>query len=60
VAVAAFLAERIGWAAIAEVVAETLAAFDGAEAHEAADVVEADRRARRCAELAVARRERAA
>ena len=60
VAVAAFLAERIAWSAIAEVVAETLAAFDGAQAGEAADVVEADRRARRFAEHAVGRREQAA
>jgi len=59
VGVAAFLAGRIGWAAIAEVVAETLAARDGAEANDAEDVVDADRRAREQAERAVRRRERA-
>ena len=37
---------RIGWSAIAEVVADTLSSFDGAEAVDAEDVVEADRRAR--------------
>ena len=60
VGVAAFLAGRIGWGAIAEVVAETLASRDGAEANDAEDVVDADRRARERAESAVRRRERAA
>jgi 1-deoxy-D-xylulose-5-phosphate reductoisomerase len=60
VAVGAFLAGRIGWGAIAEVVADTLASFDGAEATDAEDVIEADRRARAWAERAVHQRERAA
>ncbi|HLI72730.1 MAG TPA: 1-deoxy-D-xylulose-5-phosphate reductoisomerase [Acidimicrobiales bacterium] len=60
VAVAAFLSRRIAWRAIGEVVAETLDAFDGAPAHDAGDVVEADRRARHHAERSVRRREAAA
>ncbi len=60
VAVAAFLQGRLTWGAIAGVVAETLSAYDGPEAREAADVVEADRRARRRAEAAVAHLGRAA
>jgi len=60
VAVAAFLAGRIGWGAIAEVVADTLDACDQVPVADAADVVEADRRARECAERSVRRRERAA
>jgi 1-deoxy-D-xylulose-5-phosphate reductoisomerase len=60
VAVAAFLAKRIGWGAIAAVVADTLAAFDGTEATAAEDVVEADRRAREQAERSVRHREQAA
>jgi 1-deoxy-D-xylulose-5-phosphate reductoisomerase len=60
VGVAAFLAGRVGWGAIAEVVADTLASFDGAEATDAEDVIEADRRARERAERSVAQRERAA
>jgi len=60
VAVAAFLAGRIGWATIAEVVADTLSACDGAEAVDAEDVVDADRRARERAERSVRQRERAA
>jgi 1-deoxy-D-xylulose-5-phosphate reductoisomerase len=60
VAVAAFLAGRIGWGAIAEVVADTLASHDGAPAAEAQDVIDADRRARERAELAVRHKERAA
>jgi 1-deoxy-D-xylulose-5-phosphate reductoisomerase len=60
VGVAAFLAGRIGWATIAEVVADTLSACDGAEAIDAEDVVEADRRARERAERSVRQRERAA
>jgi len=60
VGVGAFLAGRIGWGAIAEVVADTLAAFDGSEATDVEDVIEADRRARERAEGAVHQRERAA
>jgi len=60
VAVAAFLDGRISWGAIAEVVADTLESCDQVPVHDAADVVEADRRARVCAERSVARRERAA
>jgi 1-deoxy-D-xylulose-5-phosphate reductoisomerase len=60
VAVAAFLAGRMTWGAIAAVVADTLSAYDSPEAREAADVVEADRRARERAEAAVARLGRAA
>jgi len=60
VAVAAFLAGRIGWSSIAGVVEDTLAHWDRAPAHDADDVVEADRRARHTAERAVGRRERAA
>ncbi len=60
VGVAAFLAGRIGWVAIAEVVADTLDSFDGAVATEAEDVIEADRRARERAEHSVRQRELAA
>jgi len=60
VAVAAFLAGRMAWGAIAEVVADTLAACDGADMREVGDVIEADRRARERAERAVQRRGRAA
>ncbi len=60
VGVAAFLGGRIGWSAIAEVVADTLSSFDGAEAVDAEDVVEADRRAREWAERSVRQHERAA
>jgi 1-deoxy-D-xylulose-5-phosphate reductoisomerase len=60
VGVDAFLAGRIGWGAIAEVVEDTLSSFDGAEAIDAEDVIEADRRARERAERAVHQRERAA
>jgi len=60
VGVAAFLAGRIGWSAIAEVVADTLSSFDGAEALGAQDVVEADRRAREWAERSVRQHEHAA
>jgi 1-deoxy-D-xylulose-5-phosphate reductoisomerase len=60
VGVAAFLAGRIGWSAIAEVVADTLSSFDGAEALDAQDVVDADRRARERAEGSVRERGRAA
>ncbi|HUC38128.1 MAG TPA: 1-deoxy-D-xylulose-5-phosphate reductoisomerase [Acidimicrobiales bacterium] len=59
VAVAAFLSGRIPWGAIDGVVADTLEAFDGAGADDAADVVEADRRAREHAGRAVARRDAA-
>ena len=60
VGVAAFLAGRIGWSAIAEVVADTLSSFDGADALDAQDVIDADRRARERAEGSVRERERAA
>jgi 1-deoxy-D-xylulose-5-phosphate reductoisomerase len=60
VGVAAFLAGRIGWGAIAEVVADTLSSFDGAEALVAQDVVEADRCAREWAERSVHQHEQAA
>jgi 1-deoxy-D-xylulose-5-phosphate reductoisomerase len=60
VGVAAFLAGRIRWGAIAEVVADTLAAVDDTEAKEAEDVIEADRRARERAERSVRHREQAA
>jgi 1-deoxy-D-xylulose-5-phosphate reductoisomerase len=60
VGVAAFLAGRIGWGAIAEVVADTLSACDGATATDAEDVIDADRRARARAEVAVRHKEEAA
>jgi 1-deoxy-D-xylulose-5-phosphate reductoisomerase len=50
VAVAAFLEERLPFLGIAAVVEETLAAVEGAPARELADLVEADREARRLAE----------
>jgi 1-deoxy-D-xylulose-5-phosphate reductoisomerase len=57
VAVAAFLAGRIPWLAIAEVVGDTLAAHDGAKLGDVGDVLEADRHAREHAARAVAARE---
>ncbi|HWD52164.1 MAG TPA: 1-deoxy-D-xylulose-5-phosphate reductoisomerase [Acidimicrobiales bacterium] len=69
VAVAAFLGGRIGWCAIAEVVAETLDAYqppagegpashtDGAPARTVEDVLEADAAARRTADRVVTARE---
>jgi 1-deoxy-D-xylulose-5-phosphate reductoisomerase len=60
VAVAAFLDGRIRWVQIAEVVADTVDAVEQVDVCEAADVIEADRRARRCAEQVVRRKERAA
>ncbi|MDE3087461.1 MAG: 1-deoxy-D-xylulose-5-phosphate reductoisomerase [Acidobacteriota bacterium] len=56
VAVAAFLEGRIAWGAIAEVVAETLSGFDSPPPGDVGDVIEADRRARARAEVAVAGR----
>ncbi len=53
IAVAAFLANRIAWSSIADVVSDTIQAFDGAPATDAESVVEADARARRVAERAV-------
>jgi 1-deoxy-D-xylulose-5-phosphate reductoisomerase len=53
VAVAAFLAGRLPFLAIAEVVEETLARCDGLPASELADLVDADRRARELAEGSV-------
>ena len=72
VAVAGFLGGRIGWCAIAEVVAETLDGYqapageqvepdaDGAPARTVEDVLEADAAARRTAERVVTARELAA
>jgi len=60
VAVAAFLGDRIEWLAIAEVVAETLDAFDGAPIDSFEAVLDADRAARRRAARAVEARERGA
>jgi 1-deoxy-D-xylulose-5-phosphate reductoisomerase len=60
VAVGAFVDGRIRWVQIAEVVAETLEAVEQIEAREAADIVEADRRARARADKSVEQRERAA
>jgi 1-deoxy-D-xylulose-5-phosphate reductoisomerase len=54
VAVAAFLAGRLPFLAIPEVVAETLAAVDGSAAHDLDDLVEADAAARRLAERSLA------
>jgi 1-deoxy-D-xylulose-5-phosphate reductoisomerase len=56
VAVAAFLGGRVGWAAIAEVVADTVDACEQIPVASAGDVIEADRRARERAEQAVRRR----
>jgi 1-deoxy-D-xylulose-5-phosphate reductoisomerase len=60
VAVTAFLAGRISWGAIAEVVADTLESCEQAAVFEVADVIEADRRARARADEAVQQRERVA
>ncbi len=60
VAVRAFLEGRLGWLAIAEVVADVLAACPGGTPVALGDVVEADRTARRTAEASVARRREAA
>ena len=53
VAVAAFLAGRLPFLGIAEVVEEALAAADGATAHDLAELVEADAAARALAERGV-------
>jgi 1-deoxy-D-xylulose-5-phosphate reductoisomerase len=53
VAVAAFLEGRIAWSAIADVVSDTMQAFDGAPATDAPAVVDADARARLVAQTAV-------
>ncbi len=58
VAVAAFLADRIAWLSIAEVVAETLDAYDGAPIGSLEAVLAADRAARVRATAAVERRMR--
>jgi 1-deoxy-D-xylulose-5-phosphate reductoisomerase len=50
VAVAAFLAGRLPFLGIAEVVADTLARADGAPPRDVEDLLEADRDARRLAE----------
>jgi 1-deoxy-D-xylulose-5-phosphate reductoisomerase len=54
VAVAAFLAGRLPFLAIAEVVGETLAAVDGSPVRDLDDLVEADAEARRLAERSLA------
>jgi 1-deoxy-D-xylulose-5-phosphate reductoisomerase len=54
VAVAAFLAGRLPFLAIAEVVADTLSAVDGSPARDLDDLVEADAEARRLAERSLA------
>jgi 1-deoxy-D-xylulose-5-phosphate reductoisomerase len=56
VAVAAFLDGRMGWGAIAEVVADTIDACEQTPVSAAGDVIEADRHARARAEQAVRRR----
>ena len=56
VAVAAFLSGRLGWLAIAEVVADTLESFDDQPIDSFEAVLEADRLARARAELAVEKR----
>ena len=58
VVVEAFLAGRIGWTEIAEVLDAVLQAHDGAPAASIGDVVEADRRARAAAWDELARRDR--
>jgi 1-deoxy-D-xylulose-5-phosphate reductoisomerase len=50
VAVGAYLAGRLRFTDIADVVAETLASVDGAPARDLDDLVEADGQARRLAE----------
>ncbi len=59
VAVAAFLDGRIPWSAIAEVVSETLEAYEPTDLVQVDDVLQADALARDRAAGAVARRERA-
>ena len=53
---AAFLDGRMGWGAIAEVVADTIDSCEQTPVTSADDVIEADRRARARAELSVRRR----
>ncbi len=60
VAVAAFLAGQLPWTGIAEVVADALGACEAGPVDSVEHVLEADRRARRRAEGAVARRRVAA
>jgi 1-deoxy-D-xylulose-5-phosphate reductoisomerase len=60
VAVAAFLDGLIPWAAIADVIAETLAQWPGTKAQDVGVVLEQDARARHCAGQAVERRSQAA
>jgi 1-deoxy-D-xylulose-5-phosphate reductoisomerase len=59
VAVGAFLDGRIKWSAIADVVSQTLDAFDDSPPTDAESVVEADRRARLIAERAISEGEAA-
>ena len=56
VAVAAFLERRLDWLGISEVVEDTLQGCDAGPLESIDDVLEADRRARSCAESAVQRR----
>jgi 1-deoxy-D-xylulose-5-phosphate reductoisomerase len=60
VAVEAFLHDRIAWATIAEVVAETLSAHEPSDLLEVEDVLEADALARRRATGALETRRRRA
>ena len=60
VSVAAFLDGRLPWLGIAQVVGDVLDACDGATMETVDDVLDADHRARRRAEAAVARRQAAA
>jgi 1-deoxy-D-xylulose-5-phosphate reductoisomerase len=60
VAVGAFLEGRLGWLAIAEVVADALGACPGGTPAHLDDVLQADRAARQVAESSVARRREAA
>ncbi len=60
VAVAAFLARRVPWTAIEQVVSETMDSYEPVELNELADVLDADAAARRHAEMIVAAKERAA
>jgi 1-deoxy-D-xylulose-5-phosphate reductoisomerase len=60
IAVAAFLERLIPWTAIAEVLEEAMQGYDGTMADSVDVVIEADRRGRERARLAVERRTRAA
>jgi 1-deoxy-D-xylulose-5-phosphate reductoisomerase len=60
VAVAAFLERRLSWTGIAAVIEQTLSSREPDDLLDVASVLEADRTARRLAELAVGERSRAA